>query len=329
MINLTIDQVADVKLRLDKYLYKTLGGYSRTQIQSWIKSGFVLVNDVAVKVSYALELHDLISVQVPEGDNNGPELVAQKMNLEILHEDESIAVINKPAGLVVHPGVGNRDGTLVNGLMYYFNSLSDINGRARPGIVHRLDAGTSGVMVVAKTNQAHVSLADQFQDRQVKKEYAALTWGKWLEKEGVIDQAIKRKRQDPTVFAVQDQGKPATTRFQLVKQFRHLAQVKFFPKTGRTHQIRVHAAWLGHPVFGDEKYGGGIVKARGFIPELKRHYGQAMQEFNRHALHAEKLEFRHPVTGNSEIFQATLPREFINLIESIATLDDQNPAKHY
>ena len=114
MINLTIDQVADVKLRLDKYLYKTIGGYSRTQIQSWIKSGFVLVNDVAVKVSYALELHDLISVQVPEGHNNGPELVAQKMNLEILHEDESIAVINKPAGLVVHPGVGNKDGTLVN-----------------------------------------------------------------------------------------------------------------------------------------------------------------------------------------------------------------------
>ena len=319
MINLGIDRVADAKLRLDKYLSGALGGYSRTQIQSWIKSGYVLVNNTTVKASYTLELNDLITVRIPDCENDEPELKAQKMDLEIFYEDEYIAVINKPAGLIVHPGIGNKDGTLVNGLLYYFNSLSKINGRTRPGIVHRLDAETSGVMVVAKTNKAHVNLANQFQYRKVKKKYTALTWGNWQEKEGVIDQAIKRKRGDPTVFTVQSEGKPALTRYQLVKQFRHLAQVDFFPKTGRTHQIRVHTAWLGNPIFSDEKYGGGLAKARGFIPELKRYYTKAMQNFNRHALHAKKLEFIHPMKGDPVFFQAPLPQEFIDLI---AILDD-------
>tara|TARA_B100001123_G_C15280697_1_gene1013904 strand:+ start:374 stop:1183 length:810 start_codon:yes stop_codon:yes gene_type:complete len=269
-----------------------------------------------------LELDDLISVRIPDRENDELELKAQKMDLEIFYEDESIVVINKPAGLIVHPGIGNKDGTLVNGLLYYFNSLSQINGRTRPGIVHRLDAETSGVMVVAKTNKAHVDLANQFQDRKVKKKYTALTWGNWQKKEGVIDKTIKRKRGDPTIFTVQSEGKPASTRYQLVKQFRHLAQVNFFPKTGRTHQIRVHTAWMGNPIFSDEKYGGGLAKARGFIPELKRYYTKAMRNFNRHALHAEKLEFIHPVTNSPVFFQAPLPQDFINLIELLAIVDD-------
>lgn len=231
-------------------------------------------------------------------------------------------MINKPAGLVVHPGVGNRKGTLANGLVYYFNSLSEINGITRPGIIHRLDSETSGVMLIAKTNQAHINIAKQFHDRTIKKEYIALTWGQWPSEKGTINKAIKRKHNDPTIFSVKDGGKASITQYQLIKQFNHLAQVKFFPKTGRTHQIRVHSSWMGNPIFGDNKYGGGIAKTKGYIPELKQYYIQAMKNFNRHALHAEKLGFKHPKTGDFVFFQSSLPKEYITLMESIENLND-------
>ena len=192
MISFHIQQSEVVGLRLDKYLVSQMPDYSRSRIQSWIRSSNVLVNGLNRKTGYTLELNDIINVDPQEIVEINSNLIPEKMDLDILFEDEEIVNINKPAGLVVHPGTGISTETLVNGLVNHFNSLSDLNGQIRPGIVHRLDANTSGIMVIAKTNMAHANLADQFLNRQVKKKYTALTWGLWTEDSGEIDQTIAR-----------------------------------------------------------------------------------------------------------------------------------------
>ena len=252
--NDNIQNAEDVGLRLDKFLVSQMPDHSRSRIQNWIRSGNILVNGLNRKTGYSLEPNDEIKVNPPKVVDQNSDLMPEQMDLNILFEDEEIVIINKPAGLVVHPGTGNRTGTLVNGLIDHFNSLSDLNGQTRPGIVHRLDADTSGLMVIAKTNRAHANLADQFQNRKIKKKYTALTWGLWTENSGEIDQPIARKKQDPTSYIVSIHGKSSLTKFEVEKKYRHLSKVSFFPKTGRTHQIRVHSAYLGFPIFGDEKY---------------------------------------------------------------------------
>ena len=317
MIFFQIHRSKDAGLRLDRFLASNISDHSRSRIQTWIRSGCVLVNGTQRKTGYALELNDEIQVDPPAEDPSLHDLYSEPMDLDILYEDEQIAVLNKPAGLVIHPGVGNSTGTLVHGLLYHFQALSDLNGAVRPGIVHRLDRDTSGIILIAKTNQAHAHLADQFQNREVKKEYSGLTWGIWPETEGEINKPIGRRKKDPTTYSVSGEGKPSFTRFEVEKQLRHLALVSFFPKTGRTHQIRVHAAHMGFPIFGDETYGGGLAKTRGFLPEFTHLYKQEMNRFNRHALHARRLEFLHPEKKEPVIFETPLPKEYLNLVNSI------------
>ena len=313
MISFKILQTKDIGLRLDKFLVLNLPNYSRSKIQALIKSGAILVNEKIRKTGYSLELNDSIVIQTPKSRNQLDKLVPQYMDLDILYEDKSIAIINKPAKMIVHPGVGNSSGTLANGLLYYFNNLSNLNGQFRPGIVHRLDGDTSGLILIAKSNQAHKFIANQFQKQSVSKNYIALVWGTPIEDEGEIDHPIARKRNDPTSYTISENGKNAVTKYKVISRYRHLSQISYSPKTGRTHQIRVHSAHLGLPIFGDEKYGGGLAKTRGFLPEFTKFYHQQLKKFNRHALHASKLGFIHPESKDHVVFEASLPQEFLNL----------------
>ena len=317
MITLYIHNLEEVGKRLDHYLVSNLDDHSRSQIQSWIRSGSILVNDRSVKTGYSLELNDQILINPPKVEDSGEELIAEQIKLDILFEDDQIVVINKPAGMVVHPGTGVHKGTLVNGLIHYFKNLSNLNGKNRPGIVHRLDKDTSGIILVAKTNKAHAYLSEQFKNRKVIKEYTGLTWGKWTNNNGKIDAPIGRDRKDHTKYTISENGKKSFTDYKVENQFRHCTLVSFFPKTGRTHQIRVHASHVGHPIFGDEKYGGGISKTKGFLPEFTQFYKKKMSQFNRHALHASSLEVSHPINKEPIFFKAPLPIEYLNLIEAI------------
>jgi len=307
-------------IRLDKFLSSHLSDLSRTQIQKMVKEGRVLVNGEPSKVGLKLDGSETIQYTLPKMEQEVNRIEPENFPLDILFEDEILIAINKPAGLIVHPGVGQKTGTLVNGLAYHFNQLSDVNGSLRPGIVHRLDQDTSGVILVAKNNQAHGNLAAQFEHRTIQKEYMGITWGYWKEPEGVIDGSLKRKRTDPTTYEINKTGRNALTRYQVDIQGQVLSQITFSPKTGRTHQIRVHSASMNHPIFGDEKYGGGINKAKGFIPEITRCLKEMLNKLNRHALHARKISFLHPRTKNKIEIEAPIPEDMQQIMEGMKVI---------
>ncbi len=314
MITFRIKSKEDSEIRLDHFLVEHLIGYTRSKIQTQIRSGNITVNDKKCKTGYALQLNDLVKVKNIELPSKAYDLIPEDLNLDILYEDDCIIAINKPANLVVHPGAGIFKGTLVNGLIYHFKKLSNINGDIRPGIIHRLDKDTSGIILAAKTNIAHVHLAKQFKERKVNKSYTAITWGNWSSLEGEIIQPIMRNKKNPTKNMIHSNGKEAKTSFRVEKQFRHCAMVSFFPKTGRTHQIRVHAKCSGNPILGDQKYGGGMSKTKGFIPEIRKFYQNKLLKFNRHALHAKKLAFYHPKNNDLINLEAPLPNEYVELV---------------
>lgn len=301
-------------IRLDQFLTDKLEKLSRTRVKQLILDGLVTVNQQKTKPGYRVDSSDEIQVRIPTETTSIDSIEPENIPLDILFEDESIIAINKPPGLVVHPGAGRQTGTLANALMHHFTQLSDVNGPLRPGIVHRLDMDTSGVMVIAKNNDAHQHLAKQFEQRIVKKQYAGITWGEWKEPSGTIDQAIRRNPSDPTSYTINKNGREAVTIYKVQQSFPYLSLVHFFPKTGRTHQIRVHSAGQGHPIFGDEKYSGGLSRVKGFIPEISKKLTQMLKSLQRHALHASQLEIIHPVTNDACVFTSPLPNDMKTII---------------
>lgn len=309
-------------VRLDKYLSEQLPQFSRTRIQAFIRAGQVRISGTVQKASYPLAPRESIQVSIPEEETPQLGVEPEAIPLEIIYEDEALVVINKPAGMVVHPGRGQRGGTLVNGLQYHFSTLSDVNGILRPGIVHRLDQDTSGLIIVAKTNLAHRRIAAQFESREIEKVYLGITWGSWPERTGQITAPIGRQRGDPTKFVATDRGREARTGYEVLHAGRYLSQLHFFPRTGRTHQIRVHAAHYGHPIFGDEKYGGGRGRAQGYLPEVTRRLTALVKSLNRQALHAQALKFRHPESGGELELEVGPPADIQSILTALEDFDD-------
>lgn len=291
-----IDAVA-AGLRLDKAV-ADFTELSRSLANEQIKNGQILVNGQAKKAKYAVKEGDVISYEVPELEE--VEYVAEDLPLEIVYQDEDVAVVNKPQGMVVHPSAGHTSGTLVNALMYHIKDLSGINGVLRPGIVHRIDKDTSGLLMIAKNDQAHLALADELKDKKSLRKYWAIVHGNLPNDRGVIEAPIGRSEKDRKKQAVTAKGKPALTRFQVLERFGDYTLVELQLETGRTHQIRVHMAYIGHPVAGDEVYGP--------RKTLKGH-GQF--------LHARTLGFTHPRTGEVLEFTAEAPALFQETLEKL------------
>lgn len=313
MITLSLTVPADAEgERLDRYLAGEVPSYSRSQIQRLIDAGHVRVPRVKVtKANVQLRVGDVIEVLLP--DATRAVAAAQDIPLEVLHDDEDVVVVNKPAGMVVHPAAGNPDGTLVNALLHHVKDLSGIGGELRPGIVHRLDKGTSGVMVVAKNDTAHQELSRQFHDREVEKEYVALVWG-LVQQRKRIDASIGRDpkhRQKMSTRATR--ARDAVTRVTWARDLRGLTLLRVAIATGRTHQIRVHLNAIGHPIVGDALYGG--VHRR--VPGQFR----AVQRLTRPFLHAERLSFTHPRTGERLTFVAPLPADLEEVLRDVTPLE--------
>ena len=300
----------DVGVRLDSYLATRIEGWSRARLQRLIEAEDVLVNGKPAKPSYKLRDNDELEVELiaPVATSFIPEPIP----IEIVYEDETLVVVNKRAGMVVHPAAGIHSGTLANALAYHFAQLPDSGAGVRPGIVHRLDRDTSGLLVVAKTEAALEHLSDQFRDRTVFKSYAALVHGRVKAESGKIDQPLARDPANRTRMAVVRGGRSALSLFRVRQHFDRFTLLDVELKTGRTHQIRVHLAWLKHPVVADEIYGGGrdntIQDAR-----LRAH----VRNLGRHFLHAERLAFTHPQTGERVEFNSPLPEELTKLLEEL------------
>lgn len=286
--------------RLDVFVAENLEGVSRSTVQSLIKAGKITLNGQLVKASYNIKPGDEVVVDIPQPQP--VEIIAQDIPLPIIYQDQDLAVVDKPKGMVVHPAHGNRDNTMVNALLFHLHDLSGINGDLRPGIVHRLDKDTSGVMVVAKNDLAHRSLAEQIKVHSIKREYIALVHGVIKENLGTIDAPIGRSPLDRKKMAVVKDGRPAVSHYEVMQRFNNYCLVKVTLMTGRTHQIRVHFAYIKHPVVGDPLYG-----------SAKKHFDLESQ-----ALHAYKLGFIHPRTGSYMEFTSPLPPYFQAILERLA-----------
>ena len=285
--------------RIDRFLAQNAGELTRSAVQKLIDDGLVLCNGQTVAKNYKLRENDVLTVDIPEPAEL--DVKPQDIPLEIVYEDNDLLVVNKPKGMVVHPAAGNPDGTLVNALLYHCKGrLSSINGVIRPGIVHRIDKNTSGLLIVAKNDNSHNKLAEQIKAHTFTREYMAVVTGRFKEKTGTVDQPIGRSKYDRKKMCVtQLNSKNAVTHYEVVEEMGNYSLVRFRLETGRTHQIRVHCAYIGHPVYGDDVY----------AKEVKGLQGQC--------LHAKKIGFVHPTTNEYMEFDSELPEYFVKVLEKL------------
>jgi len=304
-------------LRIDKFLHNRLENTSRTKLQASADAGNILVNDKPVKSNYRIKPYDVISIVLAHPPRV-IELIPENIPLNIVYEDDDVVVINKPAGLVVHPGYGNYTGTLVNALMYHFENMPSQAGDLRPGLVHRLDKNTSGIMLMAKNEYALAFLAKQFFNRTTKRTYQALVWGNLKEEKGTITGHIGRSLQDRKIMAVfpdGEYGKHAVTHYKVLEPFSYVTLVECKLETGRTHQIRAHMKHIGHPLFNDEVYGGDRILKGTTFSKYKSFVENCFELCPRHALHAKSLGFVHPTTGKELFFDSELPDDMQQLLD--------------
>ena len=305
-------------LRIDKYLMNFVENATRTKIQAAAKNGSIEVNGNVVKSNYKVKPLDEIKVkfEYPPHENL---LVAENIQLDIVYEDDDLVVINKPAGMVVHPGHGNYSGTLINGLIYHFENLPK-NSSNRPGLVHRLDKDTSGLLVVAKNDNSMVHLSNQFANKTSKREYIAMVWGNVKDDSGKIDNYIGRNPKNRLQNIVLDEdnisnGKRAITNFKVISRMNYVSLLKCTLETGRTHQIRVHMKHIGHTLFNDERYGGDLILKGTTFTKYKQFVDNCFKLLPRQALHAKTLGFTHPASGKFMEFDSDLPLDFKSCIE--------------
>lgn len=305
-------------LRIDKFLFDKLEHISRTKIQSAAQTNCLLVNEKPVKANYKVKPGDTISVVLPHPPHEF-ELVPENIPVDIIYEDDDLLVVNKQAGMVVHPGHGNYTGTLVNALAYHLKDSSLFKKEEmRPGLVHRIDKNTSGLLVIAKNEFALSHLAKQFFNKTTERKYIALVWGSFNKKEGTIEGNIGRNPKDRVkmyVFPGGEDGKSAVTHFRLIESFDYVSLIECKLETGRTHQIRVHMSYIGHPVFNDDWYGGDKILKGTTFSKYKQFIQNCFAAMPRHALHAKTLKFTHPKTGKEMFFESDLPEDMQEVIE--------------
>ena len=305
-------------LRIDKYLCNRIENVSRNKIQIAAKAGNILVNGTAEKSNYKVKPRDIISIVLPHPPRE-IELIPEDIPINIVYEDDEIIVVNKDPDMVVHPGHGNYTGTLVNALMFH---LKDhplfLKGEIRPGLVHRIDKGTSGILVIAKTEYALNKLAKQFYDRITQRAYVALVWGNLNDEKGTVSGNIGRSIKDRLkmqVFPDETHGKPAITHYRVLERLGYVNLIECKLETGRTHQIRVHMEYIGHPIFNDERYGGNRILKGTTFSKYKQFVQNCFKIIPRPALHAKSLGFKHPLTGKQMFFDSEIAPDMLAVIE--------------
>jgi len=297
--------------RIDSSLSELLPKLSRSKINNWIRSGQASINNKSFKPKDKASGNEIVCLNLDQQEKNS--WISEYIPIDIVYEDKDIIVINKPVGLVTHPGAGNWSGTLANALLYYDSNLSKID---RAGIVHRLDKNTSGLMVVSKNSRSQKYLVDQLQNHSVVREYSAIVYGNMISG-GTVNESIGRDPKDRVKQAIRNNGKEAITHYRVIDRFANHTHVKAILETGRTHQIRVHLAYIGHPLIGDPLYGGRVRFPKNASTELK----DALRSFDRRALHSKKLTLIHPETGKSMSWKVELPSDMKALINSLNSFD--------
>lgn len=308
-----------ISIRIDKFLVNLIPNISRNKIQNFIKKGFILVNGITINANYKLKLLDVILIRYEKLEENIA-IIPENIPLNIIYEDEDLLIVNKPSGMVVHPGHGNSNGTLINALIYYFNFVRRDNCELKnyPGLVHRIDKDTSGLLLVAKNIYTMKNLIEQFMNRTIKRVYIALVWGDVNNNQGSIEVNIGRNIKNRTkmsIFIDNAYGKFALTHYRVIKRFNYFTLLECNLSTGRTHQIRVHMQYIGHPVFNDNKYGGSQILINKPLSKYNQFIKNCFKVLPRHALHAKTLEFFHPTKNKKIFFDSALPKDIYSIIE--------------